>query len=179
LAFKKSPVTMRLLFTTAVALFLSSFALASTDLSGTWVLDLRSSTPSGPMLKRLGVSWLERKLADSIQLDSIYTQTPGTLTIHTKGPAFGRTEVIRTDNQPETKEEKLTGRYNICTDWIARGTELVSTISFRTKDQRDAQLVVNRQLADGGKTLILTQTLKVAGEAETWTVRRIWRKRER
>ena len=131
------------------------------------------------MLKRLGISWLERKLADSIQLDSIYTQTPGTLTIHTKGPAFGRTEVIRTDNQPETKEEKLTGRYNICTDWIARGTELVSTISFRTKDQRDAQLVVNRQLADGGKTLVLTQTLKVAGEAETWTVRRIWRKRER
>jgi len=74
-------------------------------------------------------------------------------------------------------EEKLTGPYTIRTEWIDRGTKLVSTISFRTKDRCDAELSVVRELADEGKTLLLTQTLKVSGESEPWIVRRVWRKR--
>jgi hypothetical protein len=129
------------------------------------------------MLKRLGVSWIERKLADAIELESTYTQTPSLLTIRTRGPAFARTEVIRIDGQPETKEEKLTGPYTIRTEWIDRDTKLVSTISFHTKDGRDAELSVVRELADGGGTLLLTQTLKVSGESGPWLTRRVWRKR--
>jgi hypothetical protein len=125
----------------------------------------------------LGVSWIERKLADSIELESIYTQTPSLLTIHTRGPAFGRTELIPIDGQAETKDERLTGPYTILTEWIDRGMKLLSTISFRSKDRRDAQLTVVRELADGGKTLLLTQTLKVSDEAAPWIIRRVWRKR--
>lgn len=169
---------MRLLLAAASLFLLSApYALGWTDFSGTWVLDLRASNSSDPMLKRLGVSWIERKLADSIELESIYTQTTSLLTIHTRGPAFGRTELIRIDGQPETKEERLTGPYTIQTEWINRGMKLLSTISFRTKDRRDAQLTVVRELADGGKTLLLTQTLKVIGESAPWIVRRVWRKR--
>ena len=169
---------MRLLLTAASLVLLSaSYALGWTDFSGTWVLDRHASSSSDPMLKRLGVSWIERELADAIDLESIYTQTPSLLTIHTRGPAFGRTELIRIDGQPETKEERLTGPYTIRTEWIDRGTKLVSTISFRTKDRRDAQLSVARELTDGGKTLLLTQTLKVIGESAPWIVRRVWRKR--
>jgi hypothetical protein len=169
---------MRLLLAAASLVLLSaSYALGWTDFSGTWVLDLRASNSSDPLLKRLGVSWIERKLADSIELESIYTQTPSLLTIHTRGPAFGRTELIPIDGQAETKEERLTGPYTILTEWIDRGMKLLSTISFRTKDRRDAQLTVVRELADGGNTLLLTQTLKVNDESGPWITRRVWRKR--
>ena len=169
---------MRLLLAAVSLVLLSaSSALGWTDFSGTWALDLRASDSSDPMLKRLGVSWIERKLADSIELESIYSQTPSLLTIHTRGPAFGRTELIRIDGEPETKEERLTGPYTIRTEWIDRGMKLLSTISFRTKDRRDAQLTVVRELADGGKTLLLTQTLKVSDEPDPWILRRLWRKR--
>jgi hypothetical protein len=169
---------MRLLLAATCAVLLStSYVGEGTDFTGIWVLDLHASSSSDPMLKRLGVSWIERKLADSIQLESIYTQTPGLLAIHTRGPAFGRTEQIRIDGQPETKEERLTGPYTIRTQWVDHGMKLVSTISFCTKDRRDAQLSVARELADEGKTLFLTQTLNVSGESEIWVVRRMWRKR--
>jgi hypothetical protein len=165
-----------LLAVTIAALLQACYALGSTDFSGRWVLDLHSSTSSDPMLKRLGVPWIERKLAASITLESTYIQSPSLLTIHAHGPAFSRTELIRLDNKAETKTEALTGPYTISNRWSAHGTQLVSTISFRTKDGHDAQLIVIRQLADAGKTLVLTQTLKVTGDSGTWKVRRVWRK---
>ena len=85
--------------------------------------------------------------------------------------------MLRIDNRPETKEESRTGRYMMRTFWAAKGTQLNSAIDFRTKDSRDAQLMIVRQLADGGKTLTLNGTLKVAGEPQTYTLRRVWRKR--
>jgi len=100
-----------LLAATIVVLLPVCYALGSTDLSGKWVLDLHASSSSDPMLKRLGVPWIERKLAASIKLESTYTQSPSLLTIHTHGPAFSRTELIRLDNKPETKTEALTGDY--------------------------------------------------------------------
>jgi len=165
-----------LLAATIVVLLPVCYALGSTDLSGKWVLDLHASSSSDPMLKRLGVPWIERKLAASIKLESTYTQSPSLLTIRTHGPAFSRTELIRLDNKPETKTEALTGLYTIRIRWSPDGTQLVSTISFRTKDGHDAQLIVVRQLGDAGKTLVLTQTLKVTGDSGTWMVRRVWRK---
>jgi hypothetical protein len=126
---------MRTLLATAVAVLLPvSYALGSTDFSGKWVLDLHSSNSSDPMLERLGVPWIERKVAAAIKLESTYTQSLSLLTIHTHGPAFSRTEVIRLDNKPETKTEALTGPYTIRSRWSAHGSQLVSTISFRTKD---------------------------------------------
>lgn len=170
--------TMRsLLVVTGLFFLLLSSAAGSTDFSGKWVLDLRSSSSPEPALKRLGASWVERTLGSSLQLESTYTQTRHLLTVHLRGPAFSRTDVMRIDNKPETKEDSRTGRYTIRTFWSANGTQLVSTISLRTKDSRDAQIIIVRELADEGKTLVLTGTLKVTGESGTYTVRRVWRKR--
>jgi hypothetical protein len=169
--------TMRLLLVITGFFWLVSGAAGSTDLSGTWVLDLRASSSPEPILKRLGASWVERTLGSSLQLQSTYIQTPHLLTVHIRGPAFNRTDVMRIDNKPETKEESRTGRYTIRTFWSADGTQLISAVSLRTKDSRDAQFTIVRELADGGKTLILTGTLKITGESGTYTVRRVWRKR--
>ena len=170
--------TMRsLLVVTGLFFLLLSSAAGSTDFSGKWVLDLRSSSSPEPVLKRLGASWVERTLGSSLQLELTCTQTRHLLTVHLRGPAFNRTDVMRIDNKPETKEDSRTGRYTIRTFWSANGTQLVSTISLRTKDSRDAQIIIVRELADEGKTLVLTGTLKVTGESGTYTVRRVWRKR--
>ena len=178
LATTANPLAIRFLIVATGALFLAvSPALALTDFNGDWVLDLRASSSPEAVLKRLGASWIERQLGDVVQMQATYKQTPDLLTVTLNAPAFRRTDVMRINNRPETKQDSRTGRYTIRTFWDGNGTQLNSVIDFRTKDSRDAQLLIVRELADGGKTLTLNGTLKVAGEPQTYTLRRVWRRR--
>jgi hypothetical protein len=169
---------MRLSLATFVTLLgLTLPGLASVNFNGTWVLDLKASGSPESMLKRMGVSALERKLAASTKLESIYSQSGNLLTITTRGPAFSRTEHLRLDGHPETKTEKQTGPYTIRTSWSQHGKELISTSTFRTKNGKNAELIVTRKLTDGGNTLVLSQTLKIEGEPQEPVVHRIWRRK--
>jgi hypothetical protein len=170
---------VRLLLTAAsTLLFLVSTAFSFADFSGKWVLDLRASSSPHAMLKRLGASWVVRQFGGLIQMEATYTQTPQLITVDRRGFGFQETDVIRTDNEPEIQRNSLLGRYKIRTFWSEDGTQLISDISFRTEDSRDAQMVIVRELADGGKTLIWSSRLKVLGESGSWTLRHVWRKRE-
>jgi hypothetical protein len=162
-------------FITLLSLTVSGFA--SANFNGTWVLDLKASDSPEPMMKRMGVSVFERKLAASTKLEATYSQSGDLLTITTRGPAFSRTEHLRLDGHPETKTEKRTGPYTIRTSWAHHGKELISTSTFRTKNGRNAELIVARKLIDGGKTLVLSQTLKEQGEPPEPVLHRIWRRK--
>jgi hypothetical protein len=169
---------MRLFVATIIALL--SFALsgfASVNFNGTWVLDLKASDSPDLMMKRMGVSGLQRALAASTKLESTYSQSGNLLTIVTRGPAFSRTEVLRLDGHPETKIEEGTGTYTIRTSWSPDGKELISTSNFRTKNGKNAELTITRKLADAGNTLVLSQTLKIEGEPEVTVLHRIWRRK--
>src|SRR5262249_54720004 len=169
---------MRLFLATFVTLLgLALSGLASVNFNGTWVLDLKASDTPEPMLKRMGVSALERKLAGSTKLESTYSRSRNLLTITTRGPAFSRTEHLRLDGHPERKTEKQTGPYTIRTSWSHHGKELISTSAFRTKNGKNAELIVTRKLADGGNTLVLSQTLKIEGEPKEPALHRIWRRK--
>ena len=169
---------MRLFLATLITLLcLALPGLASVNFNGTWVLDLKSSDSPEPMMKRMGVSALERKLAASTKLESTYSQSGNLLTITTKGPGFSRTEHLRLDGHPETKTEKRTGTYTIRTSWAHHGKELISTSTFRTKAGKNAELIVVRKLADGGNTLVLSQTLKIEGGPPEPVLHRIWRRK--
>jgi hypothetical protein len=159
----------------AVLLAVSS-AFARADFNGNWQLDLRASSSPDAVLKRLGASWVERQFGGSLKLQATYIQTPHLLTVHLRGLGFRRTDKLPIDNKPESQEDSLLGRYTIRTFWSSNGAQLLSAVSLHTKDGRNAQVTIVRELADGGRTLILSGTLKVAGESETWTLRRIWRK---
>jgi hypothetical protein len=166
---------MRSLVLSQILLFilcLSTFAAG--DLSGSWMIDLKASDSPEAMMKRLGVGWIQRKLASSIKIEATYSFSRDLLTIDTRGPAFSRTEQIRLDGQPDRRTEKLTGPYTIVSKWNPTENKLVSISTFETKDGRPGELTVIRMLADNGATLVLTQTLKVDGEQ--WVVRRIWRR---
>ena len=158
-----------------LGLTLSSFA--SVNFTGTWVLDLKASDSPDPMMKRMGVSALERKLAASTKLEATYSQSADLLTITTRGPGFSRTEHLRLDDRPEAKTEKRTGPYTIRTSWSHHGKELISTSSFRTKDGKNAELVVTRKLTDAGNTLVLSEKLKIEGKPHEPVLHRVWRRK--
>ena len=90
-----------------------------------------------------------------------YTQTPRLLTIKLRGPGFRRTDIMRIDNKSERKEDSLFGRYTMRIFWSRNETQLVSAISLRTKDSRDGQMTIVRELTDGGKTLIFDDNRRI------------------
>ena len=151
--------------------------MASVDFSGTWVVDLKASDSPEPILKRLGASWLQRKLATSLKIEATYRQTKDRLIIVTRTTAFSRTEELQLDGRPVTKAESLAGPYTERTFWSADGTSLISISAFRTRDGKDARLRVARRTTDGGGTLLLNETLDVAGEPPQPVVRRVWHRK--
>jgi len=62
------------------------------------------------------------------------------------------------------------------TFWSRDEAQLAAAISLRTKDYRDGQMTIVRELTDGGKTLILSGTLTIIGESRSWALWRVWRK---
>lgn len=151
--------------------------VAAVDFNGTWVVDLKASDSPEPILKRLGASWFQRKLAPSVKVEATYRQTKDRLTIVTRAPAFSRNEELWLDGRSVTKTESLTGPYTERTFWSADGTRLISISAFRTKDGKDARLRVARQLGDHGSALLLSETLDVAGEPPQPVIRRIWHRK--
>ena len=100
---------MRLLLATLITLLgLALSGLASVNFNGTWVLDLKASDSPEPMLKRMGVSALERKLAASTRLESTYSQSGNLLTITTRGPAF-RAQTLSFGWSPRDKDREANG----------------------------------------------------------------------
>jgi hypothetical protein len=166
-----------LLVATGTLLFLVSHVFGLTNFNGTWVLDLHASSSPDAILKRLGASWVERQFGGSLQLEATYTQTPQLLTVHLRGFGFRRTDVMRINNKPETQQDSLLGRYTIRTFWSNDGKQLVSAVSLRTGDSRDAEVTIVRELADQGRMLLLSGTMKIPSESGSWTLRRVWRKR--
>ena len=168
---------MRFLLASLSCLFLVICSCeASTDFSGSWAIDLKASTSPDSLLKRLQVPFVQRRLAASIKIEAVYRQSPEQLVIRARGPGFSRTEQIQINGPPEARTEEMTGSYTIQTRWSAAGSQLITTYNFRTKDGKNAVLIINRSLADAGATLVLNGTMQVEGEPQKWVVRRVWRK---
>jgi hypothetical protein len=171
---------MRYFFATVLSILtLSTSGLATVNFNGRWVLDLKASDSPEQMLKRMGVSLLERKLAASTKLESTYHRSGELLTVTTHAPGFSRIETFPLDGRIEKKHERQTGPYTIRTAWSKDGQELISTVNFKTKNHKSAELVVARKLTNRENTLVLTQTLSIEGEPNGPSVHRIWQRNAR
>jgi hypothetical protein len=53
---------------------------------------------------------------------------------------------------------------------------LLKTFPIRTKQGKDGQLIIKRNLIDEGKTLVFAFTLKLNAEPNQTSARQIWRK---
>ena len=129
------------------------------------------------MMKRVGVSVLERNIGSALKLEATYHRSQNVLNIDTKGAAFSRRETHHLDGRADPGKDRQLGDHTARTLRSKDGKKLITTNDFKTRHGKKAQLTVARHLTDGGKTLVLTLTLKVEGEPEGPPVKRIWRKK--
>jgi hypothetical protein len=79
------------------------------NLSGTWMLDLKASTAVEPLMKQTGTGLLERKYATSTKLKATFHQTEQVLTIATRGPGFALDETLYLDGRTDPSNQQLLG----------------------------------------------------------------------
>ena len=154
-------------------LILAGFA--SADFNGTWAIDFSASDSLEPIAQRLGASWWRRRIMETPE--ATYRQSKDRLTIAVGPFLFGQTERLRLDGQPQGRNVFLAGPCTQRTFWSADGKQLISTTSFQTPDGKEARFRVARQLAEGGQTLVVTESLDVTGELPPPVIRRVWRRK--
>jgi hypothetical protein len=148
------------------------------NLSGTWTLDRKASTPLEPLMLRVGASYLERRYAGSAPLKATFHQTDQVLTVATRGPGYALDETLQLNGQTVPSNMEIVGgtSVNVRAAWSKDSQQLVETRQIKTKSGKQGELVIKRQLTDQGKSMLLIYTLKLSGEPDTTFVRQIWRK---
>jgi hypothetical protein len=176
-----------LLWTVAAAACLSVlspprvFATTKPDkpnFSGTWVLDLQASTSLDPLMTQTGAGSLDRKYAAHTRLKSTLNQTADVFTVATRRPGFALNQTLYLDGRNDPSYLQILGAasVNAKTVWSKDYKQLVETHHIRTKQGKDGELTIKRNLIDQGKTLVVVFTLKLDEEPNQTSARQIWRK---
>ena len=148
------------------------------NLSGTWTLDRKASTPLEPLMVRVGASYVDRRYADFAPLKATFHQTNEVLTVATRGPGYALDETLQLNGHTVPSNMDVVGgtSINVRAAWSKDNQQLVETRQIKTKSGKQGELVIRRQLTDQGKSMLLVYTLKLSGEPNTTSVRQIWRK---
>ena len=148
------------------------------NLSGTWTLDRRASTPLEPLMLRVGASYLERRYAGSAPLKATFHQTDQVLTVATRGPGYALDETLQLNGHTVPSNMDVVGgtSVNVRAAWSKDNQQLVETRQIKTKSGKHGELVIERQLTEQGKSMLLIYALKLSGEPNTTSVRQIWRR---
>jgi hypothetical protein len=148
------------------------------NFSGNWTLDLEASTSLEPMMNQIGAAVLDRKYAAQTKLTATLQQTEDVLTVATRGPGFVLDQTLYLDGRTDSGDTQLLGAtsVNAKTVWSKDSKQLVETHQIRTKQGKDGQLTIKRNLIDQGKTLVVTFNLKLNAEPNQTSARQIWRK---
>jgi hypothetical protein len=148
------------------------------NFSGIWTLDLKTSDPLGPLMKRVEASLLERTYAASVKLKAIFHQTEQLLTVATRGPGFALDETLYLDGRTVPSNLKILGATAIKTRtaWSKDHNQLIATYQIKTKHGQEGQLIIKRYLINEGKTLVVVFTLKLNAEPDKISARQIWPK---
>ena len=148
------------------------------NFSGTWRLDLEASTSLEPLLKQIGASLLERKYAASARPKATFHQTEHVLTVGSRGPGFALDETLYLDGRTTPSNLDLLGATSLKTRtaWPEDHQHLIEAHQIKTKQGKEGQLIIERYLVDGGKTLVAAYTLKLNAEPNQPSARQIWRK---
>ena len=148
------------------------------NFSGTWTLDLQASTSLEPMMNQIGANILDRKYVAQTGLKATLNQTEDALTVATRGPGFALDQTLYLDGRSDSSNVQLLGAtsVNAKTAWSKDSKQLVETHQIKTKQGKDGQLTIKRDLIDQGKTLVVTFNLKLNAEPDETSARQIWHK---
>lgn len=147
------------------------------NFNGIWMLDRKSSTSLDPLMRDIGASFLERKYANSAQLKATFHQTDQSLTVATRGFGFALDESLELDGRTRPSNQDLLGAtsVNVRTAWT-ENRELVETRQIKTRQGKDGQLTIKRNLINEGKTMVVAFTLKLSAQPNAISVRQLWHK---
>jgi len=153
-------------------LFLFSVAAAA-DFSGAWAIDEAASQSMDPVLALQDVSWVKRKLAESMDHEQVAVQTDTGLTITYDNLVGPVVQELFFDGQPHASVNPA----GLPTTFIAiwQDEALVATGPVTNDDGREGYLKEHRTLSADGETMTILVTVAVEGAGEA-TVRRVFRR---
>ena len=148
------------------------------NFTGAWVLDLQASTSLDALMTQIGAGFLDRKYAAHTRLKAILNQTAEVLTIAARGPAFAFNQTLYLDGRNDPSYLQILGAtsVNAKTVWSKDYKQLVETHHIRTKQGRDGELIIKRNLADQGNAVVVDMSLKLDEESAPTSARQVWRK---
>jgi hypothetical protein len=148
------------------------------NFTGAWVLDLNASTSFDALMTQIGAGFIDRKYAAHTRLKATLNQTADVLTIAARGPAFSFNQTLYLDGRNDPSYLQILGAtsVNAKTVWSKDYTQIVETHHIRTKQGKDGELTIKRNLTDQGKTVEVLYTLQLEEESSPTSARQVWRK---
>jgi hypothetical protein len=148
------------------------------NFTGAWVLDLNASTSFDALMTQIGAGFIDRKYAAHTRLKATLNQTADVLTIAARGPAFSFNQTLYLDGRNDPSYLQILGAtsVNAKTVWSKDSKQIVETHHIRTKQGKDGELTIKRNLTDQGKTVEVLYTLQLEEESSPTSARQIWRK---
>jgi hypothetical protein len=112
------------------------------------------------------------------KLKATLNQTADVLTIAARGPGFALNQTLYLDGRNDPTYLQILGATsgNTKTVWSKDYKQLVETHHIRTKQGRDGELTIKRNLTDHGKAVVVVMILKLEEEPTPTSARQIWRK---
>jgi hypothetical protein len=148
------------------------------DFTGAWVLDLKASTSLDQLMTQIGAGFLDRKYASHVRLRATLQQSADVLTIAARGPGFALDETLYLDGRNDPSGLQILGATSVNTKtvWSKHNKKIVETHHIRTKQGKDGELTIKRNLTDQGQTIVAVYFLKLDEEPNQTSARQIWRK---
>jgi hypothetical protein len=151
---------------------------AKPNFTGAWVLDLQSSTSLDALMTQIGAGFLDRKYAAHVKLKATLQQTGDVLTIAARGPGFALDQTLYLDGRNDPSSLQILGATSVNTKtvWSKHDKKIIEMHHIRTKQGKEGELTIKRNLIDEGKAVEVVYTLKLEEEPTPTSARQIWRK---
>jgi hypothetical protein len=148
------------------------------NFTGAWVLDLQSSTSLDALMTQIGAGFIDRKYAAHVKLKATLQQTGDILTIAARGPGFALDQTLYLDGRNDPSSFQILGATSVNTKtvWSKHDKKIVEMHRIRTKQGKEGELTIKRNLADEGKSVVVVYTLKLDEAPAPTSARQIWRK---
>lgn len=148
-------------------------APAELRLDGTWVLDRDSSDALDPLLEAEGVSYVLRKVIDSLIVTQVITQDDDVLSIQLLTAYKSLQQTLIVDGEARTEPRADGGSIEISHRWV--GGALVTVVGGVNREGEPFQTTTRRTLHDGDTTLLQVTEL-VRPDGSVVVVRRVYRR---
>ena len=134
------------------------------DLSGTWCLDLKTpgANSMDALLRAQGLSWAERKAAQTMPMLQTISQKNDVLTIRIQSLIRNHSETVFLDGSSQIRDVERLGKVETHSSWSKDGTSAVTIVNFNMPDGRKAKWTSRRYLSEDQMKMIVDHLLSIS-----------------